>query len=80
MVLEVYDHSLARASLTLALLAIAGGIALLLGLVGIYGVVSYSVSQRHREIGIRLTVGAPFAQLVRLFVRDALAISGIGAV
>jgi ABC-type antimicrobial peptide transport system permease subunit len=76
----VYDRSLARASFTLALLAIAGGMALLLGLVGIYGAVSYSVSQRNREIGIRLAVGASFGQVIGLFVRHGLAVSGIGAV
>jgi len=75
----VYDRSLARAAFTLVLLAIAGGMALLLGLVGIYGVVSYSVSQRNREIGIRLALGAAVTEVTRLFVRYALAISGLGA-
>jgi len=75
----VYDRSLARAAFTLVLLAIAGGMALLLGLVGIYGVVSYSVSQRIREIGIRLALGAAVTEVTRLFVRYALAISGLGA-
>jgi predicted permease len=74
----VYDRSLARASLTLALLAIAAGMALLLGVVGIYGVVSYSVSQRNREIGIRLALGAALGEVVRLFVRNGLAVSGVG--
>jgi hypothetical protein len=74
----VYDRSLARASFTLALLAIAGSMALLLGLVGIYGVISYSVSQRNREIGIRLAVGAPYREVVALFVRHGLVVSAIG--
>ena len=55
------------------------GMALLLGIVGIYGVVSYSVLQRNREIGIRLALGAALGEVVGLFVRDALVISGIGA-
>ena len=76
---SVYDRSLARTSFTLVLLAIAGGMALLLGLVGIYGVISYSVSQRTREIGIRLALGAPLPDVTGLFVRHGLVLSGIGA-
>ena len=76
---SVYDRSLARTSFTLVLLAIAGGMALLLGLVGIYGVISYAVSQRTREIGIRLALGAPLPDVTGLFVRHGLVLSGIGA-
>jgi predicted permease len=75
----IYDRSLARTSFTLALLAIAGGMALLLGVVGIYGVISYSVSQRTREIGIRLALGAPLQDVTGMFVRHGLVLSGIGA-
>jgi predicted permease len=75
----VYERSLARASFTLALLAIAGGMALLLGVVGIYGVISYSVSQRSREIGIRLALGATLEDVIGVFVRHGVAVSGIGA-
>jgi putative ABC transport system permease protein len=75
----VYDRSLSRPSFTLTLLVIASGMALLLGLVGIYGLVSYSVSQRNREIGVRLALGSPPAEVIRLFVRNGLAVSGIGA-
>jgi putative ABC transport system permease protein len=75
----VYDRSLARITLTLVLLAIAGGMSLLLGVIGIYGVISYSVSQRTREIGIRLALGAPVQDLTRMFVRDGIVLSGIGA-
>ncbi len=77
---DIYKQSLARASFTLVLLAIAGGMALLLGVVGIYGVISYSVSQRAREIGIRLALGAPLQIVTRMFVGDGLVLSGIGAV
>lgn len=74
----LYDRSLARTSFTLMLLAIAGGMALVLGIVGIYGVVSYSVSQRTREIGIRLALGAPVAQITMAFVRNGLILSTVG--
>jgi ABC-type antimicrobial peptide transport system permease subunit len=75
---DMYDHSMARTAMTLKLLAITGGIALLLGLIGIYGMVSYSISQRRREIGIRLALGARHGQVQRMFVRLALVLVGIG--
>ncbi|MCX6626491.1 MAG: ABC transporter permease [Candidatus Solibacter sp.] len=75
----IYDRSLGRTSFTLVLLAISGGMALLLGLVGIYGVISYSVSQRTREIGIRLALGAPLHDVTGMFVRHGLVLSAIGA-
>jgi ABC-type antimicrobial peptide transport system permease subunit len=60
------------------MLAIAGGMALLLGVIGIYGVISYSVSQRRREIGIRLALGAPLQEVTGMFVRHGLVLSSIG--
>jgi len=77
---EIYRKSMARTSFALVMLAIAGGMALLLGLVGIYGVISYSVSQRTREIGIRMALGAREPQLRRMFVRNGLALAAIGVV
>ncbi len=75
---EVYDASLARTSFALVMLAIAGGMALLLGIAGIYGVISYSVSQRTREIGIRMALGAQLATVRRMFVGHGLLLAGIG--
>jgi predicted permease len=75
---EIYDQSLARTSFTLVMLAIAASIALLLGVVGIYGVISYLVSQRRREIGIRAALGAQQGELKRMFVRHGLELAGVG--
>jgi putative ABC transport system permease protein len=75
----VYNKSLARTSFTLVMLAIAGAMALVLGVVGIYGVIAYAVSQRTREIGIRMALGAEPAGLQRMFVRHGLLLAGIGA-
>jgi predicted permease len=75
---DVYDQSLARTSFTMTMLAIAASMALLLGLVGIYGVISYAVSQRRREIGIRAALGAQPGELKGMFVRHGLVLAGIG--
>jgi predicted permease len=75
---DVYDASMARTSFTLVLLAIAGAMAVLLGLVGIYGVIAYAVTQQTREIGIRMALGAQSATLQQLFVRQGLLLAGLG--
>jgi predicted permease len=75
---EIYRGSMARSSFTLVMMAIAGGMALLLGIVGIYGVISYSVLQRTREIGIRLALGAQRSALKAMVVRHGLLLAGIG--
>jgi predicted permease len=75
-----FKHSMARTQFTLVMLGVAGAMALMLGLVGIYGVISYSVSQRTREIGIRMALGSPRGAIVGLFVRDGLRLAGIGIV
>jgi ABC-type antimicrobial peptide transport system permease subunit len=69
---------MARTSFTLVMLCVSGSMALLLGIVGIYGVISYSVSQRTREIGIRMALGAQRNTLTSLFVRQGLWLTGIG--
>jgi putative ABC transport system permease protein len=76
---DLYAASLARTSFALVLLAIAGGMALLLGIIGIYGVIAYVVSQRTREIGIRAALGAEPRQLARMFLLHGLKLGAVGA-
>jgi predicted permease len=77
---EIYDRSLARTSFTLVMLGIAGGMALILGVAGIYGVISYSVSQRRREIGIRIALGARPGTVTSMFVGHGLTLAAVGVV
>ena len=74
----LYKKSMARTSFTLVLLSVAGAMALLLGVVGIYGVISYSVSLRTREIGIRMALGAQREAITGMFVRHGLLLTAIG--
>jgi predicted permease len=75
---EAYDTSMARTSFTLVILGVAAAAALLLGVVGIYGAIAYAVSQRRREIGIRVALGAQRAELTRMFVGSGLGLCGVG--
>jgi putative ABC transport system permease protein len=75
---EIYNKSMARTSFTLVMLAIAGVMALLIGVVGIYGVISYAVSQRRREIGIRMALGARQREMTRMFISHAFVLTLIG--
>ena len=75
---EIYDKSLARTSFTLVILGIAGAMALLIGVVGIYGVISYAVSQRQREIGTRIAVGAQRSDIMKLVLSEGMSLILIG--
>lgn len=75
---DLYAKSMARTSFALVMLCISGGIALLLGTVGIYGVIAYSVSLRTREIGIRMALGAQRGAVVGTFVRQGMLLTVLG--
>src|SRR5688572_4115997 len=77
---DVYDRSMGRTSFTLVMLAMAGAMAMLLGLGGIYGVVAYAVRLRRREIAIRMALGSQARAIEALFLRRgiAMAIAGVG--
>jgi putative ABC transport system permease protein len=77
---EVYDASMTRTSFTLVMLGIAGGMALILGFVGIFGVIAYAATERTREIGVRKALGAQRGTLHWMFVRHALVLGSIGTV
>jgi predicted permease len=78
--LELYDRSLARTAFTLVMLIVAASAALVLGVVGLYGVLSYAVSQQRREIAIRLALGAQQRDVQRRFVRYGVTLAGLGVV
>jgi len=75
---EVYAKSMARTSFTLVMLAIAGAMALALGIIGIYGVISYTVSQRKREIGIRLALGAQGGDVLQMVLSHGAKMAVVG--
>ncbi|MGE3274222.1 MAG: ADOP family duplicated permease [Vicinamibacterales bacterium] len=75
---DIVDGEVAQASFTMVLLTLAAGVALALGVVGLYGVISYIVEERRAEIGVRLALGASPAFVQRMVLRQGVVVSLVG--
>ena len=75
---EIQAQAMAQTSFAMVMLSIAASVALLIGVVGIYGVIAYAVVRRSREIGIRMALGAQVTDVRRVFLRQALWLTAAG--
>jgi ABC-type antimicrobial peptide transport system permease subunit len=77
---EIFDQSLWAPRMGASLLAVFAGLSLVLAVIGIYGVMAYSVNQRRRELGIRMALGATRNDVLRLVVLQGLRLTLMGVV
>jgi predicted permease len=77
-VAEIQASSMTQTSFALVMLSIAASVALLIGMVGVYGAVAYSATQRTREIGVRMALGAQVSEVRQMFLRQGLWLTAIG--
>jgi putative ABC transport system permease protein len=77
---HVFADSASDARFQLTLLLIFAGLAIVLAMIGVYGVVSYSVTQRTQEIGVRMAMGAGTSEIARMVLREALLLAGLAVV
>src|SRR4029450_12995384 len=77
---QIYSTSLGARWFNLTLVAVFAGTAFVLAIVGIYGVMTYNVTQRRREIGVRMALGAQRSQVLRIILGEGMITTGIGIV
>jgi ABC-type lipoprotein release transport system permease subunit len=77
---DAYRRSMARTSFTVSLLGIAAAMAVAVAIIGVYGILAYTVAERRQEVGIRLALGAEPGAVQSLFVRQGMVLTSAGGI